>query len=1057
MDMEAFEAFQDKDGYVSRDKLQVASHFMHKQWVKDHPSSGNTTPQGKVTSPPPSSSSKKAKDAYFATSEKHAEGSSKKGPQPQAGLRLPPVEGLQWLDLSGHRHLGDAGAAQIATAVSLGCRALRGLDLSRLGSLGHAPLLMTALCGPLGSNGRPGLFFQTRHLEVLHLRGNVLTTRAVCRLLAALTNHPPGLSISNSSNSGGNTGRILASTSSPLTNAMPSPLKETDSDRPISPSTGSRTEGNSGPGSSQRWNLPRPKWPGSGDVSSSPGSSSGHPLLPSSSSDALVWGGINTSSRGLLKQGWRQGWRGLEELSLDGNNLTVGLGLGPASSSSNNPLLSHLRSLLTRNPANGLRVLGLSNPIASLPSRAGLGESGGREIVMGLMANYATSTLHSIRLEGCGVDLESLNVIHAMLAKNRAQFASKAQAAMHRPSRAPAAATKTSTTTTTGTGAGAAEGDVQTSAQKGGTPGATTAITTSGRRLSDTTMKLSRGQSGSEHTAISASHSPGRAWSSLTDLPQSSHEVPTSSLLPRDDANAATPASPSRHYQENDFPGELAPASIGNNYNSRDDGQETLTRTNSGRWLSLDGQRSRRANSDPPPPISMLNAPSNWQRHGQEQGLKPEALEGMEDLEIATVNSTSGTKEKLQPDALSLTNDIESVDGATAAGSTVMKTELATNAGVVASSTSNDASLTSSTSEGFEGLHFSVLFSAPLAWRDSRGTLTPIQMLDHESEKDMLAQTFREAKRPIRLDFSYATTEKLRSLVTLGCHALHFSGHGHPRCLTFEDGAGGLQAVHHERLRALVGAAGGTSGSSQSSFSPSSMRSSATVPTTPSAALTSGGFGSGAPQLSSSSSSSSGPSLRFVFVSACHSHLSGQAFADAGVPHVVCVKKEAELLDSAALCFTRAFYLALAVGRTVADSFAIGREAVASSPHVEQERALAEADKFLLLPQLKGPHDRRHDVPVFGPGAEALALSRNQLPFHIRTMARPPLVGAADVIRNPMPPEDFIGREVRNVLLLMMKLVRVAIIGVLTLFFSFQVEILPQPIYFLFYSCAILL
>jgi len=55
---------------------------------------------------------------------------------------------------------------------------------------------------------------------------------------------------------------------------------------------------------------------------------------------------------------------------------------------------------------------------------------------------------------------------------------------------------------------------------------------------------------------------------------------------------------------------------------------------------------------------------------------------------------------------------------------------------------------------------------------------------------------------------------------------------------------------------------------------------------------------------------------------------------------VVCVKTEAELLDSAALSFTRAFYLALAIGGTVHDAFAIGKEAVAASPHAEASRSL---------------------------------------------------------------------------------------------------------------------
>ena len=32
-----------------------------------------------------------------------------------------------------------------------------------------------------------------------------------------------------------------------------------------------------------------------------------------------------------------------------------------------------------------------------------------------------------------------------------------------------------------------------------------------------------------------------------------------------------------------------------------------------------------------------------------------------------------------------------------------------------------------------------------------------------------------------------------------------------------------------------------------------------------------------------------GPRLDFVFVSACHSRVAGEAFAAVGVPHVVCV------------------------------------------------------------------------------------------------------------------------------------------------------------------------
>jgi hypothetical protein len=35
-----------------------------------------------------------------------------------------------------------------------------------------------------------------------------------------------------------------------------------------------------------------------------------------------------------------------------------------------------------------------------------------------------------------------------------------------------------------------------------------------------------------------------------------------------------------------------------------------------------------------------------------------------------------------------------------------------------------------------------------------------------------------------------------------------------------------------------------------------------------------------------------GLKLDFVFISACHSRATGEAFVEAGVPHVVCVKVE---------------------------------------------------------------------------------------------------------------------------------------------------------------------
>ena len=107
---------------------------------------------------------------------------------------------------------------------------------------------------------------------------------------------------------------------------------------------------------------------------------------------------------------------------------------------------------------------------------------------------------------------------------------------------------------------------------------------------------------------------------------------------------------------------------------------------------------------------------------------------------------------------------------------------------------------------------------------------------------------------------------------------------------------------------------------------------------------------------------------------------------------------EAQLLDAAAMAFTRAFYLALAVGHTVSHSFEIGKQAVITSPYVPN--SLVEGEKFLLLPEQSD-----HAVPLF----EAPVV--NQWPILGSSLRG--LV--CDLINNsylPRTPEDFEGREV---------------------------------------------
>ena len=256
-----------------------------------------------------------------------------------------------------------------------------------------------------------------------------------------------------------------------------------------------------------------------------------------------------------------------------------------------------------------------------------------------------------------------------------------------------------------------------------------------------------------------------------------------------------------------------------------------------------------------------------------------------------------------------------------------------------------------------------VLFSAPLVWRDDRNNYYPIEMLDFEMEKSLLWQCFTEASRNIDLSYENATTDRLQTARTKGCGCLHYSGHGYPTHLIFEDGSGGSHWLEVDQLKDLILA----------------------------------GSGSGRPPFN------------FVFVSACHSFLAGQTFVDAGVPHVVCCQQEAQLMDNAALSFTRAFYLALALGRTVKESFEIGKQAVLNSPNVPN--ADEEMKKFLLLPE-----DGDHEVAVLDaePVSEWPPLQLNKPKTFSRR--RSSASESADTISSehklPSLAQGFSGREV---------------------------------------------
>lgn len=231
----------------------------------------------------------------------------------------------------------------------------------------------------------------------------------------------------------------------------------------------------------------------------------------------------------------------------------------------------------------------------------------------------------------------------------------------------------------------------------------------------------------------------------------------------------------------------------------------------------------------------------------------------------------------------------------------------------------------------FQEYTLGVLFSSPLVGKDIQGKYHPIAELDVKREYSILKQSLVEAskyaKRPATLSdddmrqqtnglanlyqyprqinvcAKFANTENFRTMVTIGCRALHFSGHGDEKHLYFEDGMGLVHPIPHSALQELFSA---------------------------------GGSGDDSP-------------LRLAFVSACSSAPLAHAFVSCGIPHVIGVRTNQKIEDYAAIEFTRSFYLALATGKSVGASFTIAQQAVAKSPNIRGPMEVAE--KFMLLPE----------------------------------------------------------------------------------------------------------
>jgi hypothetical protein len=142
--------------------------------------------------------------------------------------------------------------------------------------------------------------------------------------------------------------------------------------------------------------------------------------------------------------------------------------------------------------------------------------------------------------------------------------------------------------------------------------------------------------------------------------------------------------------------------------------------------------------------------------------------------------------------------------------------------------------------------------------------------------------------------------------VTSGCKCIHYSGHGYPQYLAFEDSKriGETHLVHHDLIREVC--------------------------------------------------DDEDQRIEFVFASACHSEAVGQAFIEAGIQHVVAVNTKFEVTDEAASMFTEHFYNSILNGKTIAKAFKTAKNAVQAM----RGGARADYHKFLLLPR-RGDHKKQ--------------------------------------------------------------------------------------------------
>ena len=263
-------------------------------------------------------------------------------------------------------------------------------------------------------------------------------------------------------------------------------------------------------------------------------------------------------------------------------------------------------------------------------------------------------------------------------------------------------------------------------------------------------------------------------------------------------------------------------------------------------------------------------------------------------------------------------------------------------------------------------LDLALLHASPLVWMQGGRAMpldNPGNVIDFKSEVKALWEMLGRTEKQVSVRFDVASSSALGEVLATKPVALHLVCHGdfdpnklrqglaeeQAFFLGLEDAEGALDLLSLQRLKALL-------------------------------------------------TSSVVRSTRLVFISACYSQLAAEAFVEAGVPHVVAVRRSVKVLDDAAALFARHFYFALVEGHTVRESFEHGAaQLAAAAPTTAMRDPASESAKFILLPawDAASGDDDPHDLPLFPFLPGGTVIEKNPLPELEPPYVQKPFLGRA--------------------------------------------------------------